>query len=190
MNTSPRTNQSRNDVARRLELDEVFKDETYAKLNSRIQKRAAKKQQSATELKVNSFLTAIDYDVKNADSWNRQKQALYFDVLCQRFGIENWCIKPNVGKNRAAKEVGNLLAVLVPEEFKSKSEAILFFEWIFSNWDQFTRSYPKAKEVGFCPPFWAKAWPQMKKFKNQFDGFKTTEPADTKAELDSLFTEQ
>jgi hypothetical protein len=108
------------------------------------------------------------YATSEADSWSASKLLVYVNVLCQNYGIKNWCSLPTTGERRAIKENRELCDLLQEQLGYSRHHLLEFFKFWFDNWPLFTSMFKKAEEVGYCPPFWLKAAAQVKKFRDLY----------------------
>lgn len=111
---------------------------------------------------------SCDYDLEHSDRWNATKLFTYVNTLCQVHGIKNWNIQDTTGQRRAIKENKELCVRLCSDLGCSMKDLMLFYAWWFKNWSLFCGMFSKADELGYCPPFWIKALPVVKKFRDLY----------------------
>jgi len=144
----------------------LFEDESYKRAMKKAtpDKESLVHNQKAQDHKKLQELSGgtLNFNVATSSQWSMTKCVDYINALCIQNGVRNW--NTTVASSRATLELKKLLAAIIPKYYASRVEAIKAIQWIIENWVNFEKSYPRAAEIGFSIPYWAKAWDKIKKF--------------------------
>jgi hypothetical protein len=141
------------EATRRVERKEVKRAE-----RKRSQRPATPAQLDKMKETIQVFSGKSQYNLDESHRWSGEKIKAYLMLLCVKYGIDTDLGKSTKSVSFAVKQSRDFVDAMAQHFNLSRKETLLAIEQWFVSWENFCETMPKAKEVGFYPGYWVKAF--------------------------------
>lgn len=152
-------------------LQDALNSAEFIEANRRVERKEAKRaerrrsQRPATPAQLDKMKETIQvfsgksqYNLDEAHKWSGEKIKAYMMLLCVKYGIDTDLGKSTKSVSFAVKQSRDFVDAMSQHFNLSRKETLLAIEQWFASWENFCEMMPKAKEVGFYPGYWIKAF--------------------------------